>query len=488
MYHWPIQLSSVPDIKLAAGPAAAGPTARLSERGLVLPPDSRYDRARKTYNSRYGGLRPWGVAYCAADQDAAAWLDFALGQGLPFRIRAGGHSFAGQSSVDAGLVIDIAGLNDIRIDPDRLEVTVGAGCTMSALGQALRSCGLTLPMGGGPVGVGGFVQGGGFAADRSRTLGLNSDHVLALWVLLADGRTVYASETINHDLWWAIRGGTGGNFGILLAVRYAVQALPAPLDWSLSWPVRVAADRQRAVKVIGELQSAVVANADSRLNVQWDLRRWPETSGGPPQTMRLVVAGTFFGSQQALDAAIAPLRAIAGTEPPFNRFASSPTLAVLRQSRFIRAASDSELARLIDDFVDTANPHTTLTVDVWGGEIAAYPLERSAFVHRGQNYNIYVTGFWDDDAEQRVLQAYLERWRHWAQPLWNGEIYQNFADPDCPDYRSNYWGRAFPALLAVKRKYDPQQRFTFAQVIEGPAEPVLWPPGVVDALARPIRF
>jgi FAD/FMN-containing dehydrogenase len=163
---------------------------------------------------------------------------------------------------------------------------------------------------------------------------------------------------------------------------------------------------------------------------------------------------------------------------------------VLRQSRLVTELSAAAWKTLVDDFADHANANSNLTVTAWGGAINSYPREKSAFIHRDASFNIYVTGFWNGAAEEAQMQAYLERWREFIEPFWTGGIFQDFADTDCPDYRSSYWGEAFAALVAVKRKYDPSGLFSFSQAIQarpGKPEPVTWPPGVVAALSRPIE-
>ena len=481
--------------RAAAAPAGASLPAGLARflgeqlpgRRVVRPDDAGYDAARKTFNPRFDGARPGAVVYCVAEQDVKTCLEGVRKYKVPFRVRSAGHSFAGHSSLDGGLVIDVQGLNNLWIDPARLEAVAESGCTMGALRTALDARGLLLPLGGAPVGVGGFAQGGGFG-ETSRTFGMNSDCIVAARVLLADGRTVHASETVNHDLWWALRGGTGGNFGVLLAVRYALRRAAERHDWALSWPLRQPPDRVVAARVLTALQDKVLRRAGPAFNTSADLRRWPEQDGGVPQTLRLYLWGSFFGGKSELDALVAPLAQIAGQEAFVQH--GTPPLPVLRQSRFVSELGAPDWQTLVDDFAEHANLHSTLTLSAWGGAIGAYPREKSAFIHRDAAFNLYVTGFWDGAAEESRMHAYLRRWRSFVAPFWNGGIYQDFADADCPDYRAAYWGEAFPALLAVKRKYDPRGLFRYAQAVEpraGRPPAATWPPQVVAWLGRPIE-
>jgi FAD/FMN-containing dehydrogenase len=455
--------------------------------GPVFPNDPGYDAARKTYNALFDGLYPWAVVYCASDEDIRTCLAAARALRLPFRLRSGGHSFAGYSSVDGGLVFDLTGLGDVRLDPATNQLVVGGGATMQAVARALGNQRL-LPIGDGPVGIGGFMQGGGFGA-ISRTYGLNCDHVLQMWVMLADGRVVLASRTVNPDLWWAMRGGTGGNFGVLLEVRYQLQPrAQAPVGWELNWPLPQPLDpagADTAARVLASLQD-ILSRAPDAFNAGADLRRWALVDNGPPTQLRLYVWGNYFGSSAQLEAIIAPLRAIPGQGAPFTQTAV-PRMAVLRQSRFSNGMGRADWQQLVADYAAHANPHSPLTLYAWGGAIARVPEEDSAFVHRQAMFNIMVTGIWNGAQEEQQMRSYLARWAQFMQPFWTGGIFQNFADREAPDYRENYWGKAFPALLAVKRKYDPDDVFAFEQSIRGSPAKVNWPAQVVEWLARPIQ-
>ncbi len=502
MYIWPFEIPRTKGpatLGLVASPRRAGAgndqltgfagflKEKLPGHRIVLPSDPGYDAARKTFNARFDHLCPWGIVFCNGEQDVMICLEGIRKFRVPFRVRAGGHSFAGFSSLDDGWVIDVADLNRLQVDVAVLEATVQGGCQMSDLQHALAPSGLQLPLGGPPVGVAGFVQGGGFGA-TSRTFGMNSDNVLAARVMLADGRVVQASERVNYDLWWALRGGTGGNFGVLMDVRYALHRAPEQHQWSFAWPIHKPADRAIASRALMTLQDEVVRNAGPELNATADMRYWADQNGGTPQMLRLYLWGSFFGSESDMGDLLKPLRALPGNQP-FTQFGTKP-LPVLRQARFVSELQALDWKALVDDFAEHANRFSTLTLSAWGGAIGAYPRERSAFIHRDAAFNMYVTGFWDGAADEQQMQAYLARWRAFIAPFWTGGIYQDFADSDCPDYRSNYWGDAFAALLAVKRKYDPQGLFAFPQAIvarSGETPAATWPPQVAGWLDKAIE-
>lgn len=455
---------------------------------LLLPGHPDYEQRLRQYNARFDDERPWAIALCLDEIGVARSLQVLSAFGVPFRLRSAGHSLGGFSSIAQGVLVHVGELNAVHLDVDRREVRVGCGSTQGQIGDALKHSGLLLPLGDDPVGTGGFVEAGGFG-DTSRSYGMNSDRAVEARIMLADGRIVHASEQVNHDLWWAVRGGTGGNFGVLLEVRYALAPPAEHHDWDFSWPIESLSDRQRAVTVFTALQ-ALIDTTGPEFNVSADMRRWPKTDDGPNVALWLIVAGTFLGRKEDLDRILEPLRAIAGHAS--LKQLSRARMSILRKNRFLSKLPPDAWLTLVDDYVDHCNPSSTLTLSAWGGAIDAYPREASAFVHRHTYLNMYLTGWWSGDADKEVMQQYVVRWEKSVEPYWNGEVFQNFADPDLRDYRARYWGDAFPALLAVKRKYDPQGLFDFPQAIkplpdDRPQAPT-WPPKVVHWLARSVEY
>jgi hypothetical protein len=462
----------------------------LYER-LVLPEDASYAKARRIFNVAFD-LFPAGIALCNSELEVALCLEGIRHYGVSFCVRASGHSFAGYSSMDDGLVIDVGGLNSIQVDPKTQTAIVGAGCKLAAVRDAVNSLGLHLPLGSGLLAVGGFMQGGGFG-DTSRAHGMNSDNVLEVRVMMGDGRIISASETMNHDLWWAIRGGTGGNFGILLSVRYRLYPLVQKSQQLLWWKLGEKADRAKAARAIANLQENVLSTAPPELIAQADIRRWPDDMQDSSRSTWLRISAEYLGSSSDLATILSPLQNCGNT----SFTGAIPRRGVdpfVRHGRFVSGLELADWCCLIDDFVENANLYSTLTLDALGGAINSYPIEKSSFIHRSSVFNMYATGFWikgDREDEERV-GAYLNNWSALTQPFWNEHIFQNFPSADVRDYRWNYWGKAFPALLAVKQKYDPDGLFSFPQAIEaeeGESEQVVWPPLVAGKwLKEPIHF
>ena len=462
---------------------------RLTGR-IIFPQDKDYDLSRRVYNGRFDP-HPAAIIYCESEDDLRQCLRAIKSAGVPFRLRSGGHSVAGHSACD-GIMIDLTGLNDLAADPIGLVADVGSGCPQGKLEQLLGVHGLQLPLGDAPdVTVAGFMQGGGWGI-VSRTFGMNCDNVVQARVMLADGRIVQASETINHDLWWAIRGGTGGNFGVLLSIRYALHRAPEVNYWSLSWPLSRDSERGNAVTVLLELQK-LARDGSAQMNAAALAVFTAEKEGNVPQAPWLVLWGAFVGTKSDMIAALRALLLVPGCVHGFTQAPiASRTTAFYRESRYVSSPLDAANWRaILECFLASPNPFSVLQIHTMGGAINAYPCEKSAFIHRTAAFNIFLDTFWRNEVEKCAAQSFLTGWCNLMKPFWNGHIYQNFPSASVPDYRWNYWGNAFSALLGVKQKYDPDGLFDFPQMVaprDGKRESAEWPPEVVGFLLRPIEF
>src|SRR5712691_7762647 len=183
--------------------------------GLVRPDDPSYDTARVLYNTRFDGVRPQAVARCATAEDVRECGRFARTYGVQLALRSGGHSYAGWST-GAGLVVDVGRMSAIDVQSDR--VTVGAGARLIDLYDAVAARGQGVPAGScAAVGVTGLTLGGGMGV-LSRAWGLTCDDLVAAQVVTADGQVRDCDEARDADLFWALRGGGGGSFGVVTSL------------------------------------------------------------------------------------------------------------------------------------------------------------------------------------------------------------------------------------------------------------------------------
>ncbi len=458
---------------------------------IVWANDPAYNADRKLFNPVFNAF-PLFIMYCVVDTDVAMALDVAITTTLPPAIRSGGHCTAGFSS-GSGVLIDVSALNGVYVDPVGLTATVGCGCNFGRFRAVLKPYGLHVPGGEcDDVCIGGYMQGGGYGF-TSVTLGMNCDNVISMTVLLADGRTVVASPTTNYDLWWAMRGGTGGTFGVLLSVTYKLVPLGTVFGWAIIWPLSTPSDISNAANALNVLQAQYMRTAPSpNLNIQVSLCYQPGIVGGlplPPAPMKpyLMVRGIWVGNATDGQAAIQTLANLHGATTqwtqqtdfdklnesllnvPYGMPCIAPSAGMPNEDKSSRIVSRNltiaEWQGLLNYYVTTPNPYSYFYMEFYGGAINAYPVSRSAFIHRDALYNAVLDVFWWTEAERAPAQAFLDGWIKYMQPLYNGHVYQNYPRLSDTNYADKYWSSAQSALKAVKAKYDPATFFSFAQCI-----------------------
>lgn len=327
----------------------------------------------------------------------------------------------------------------------------------------------------GSVCVGGFVQGGGYGY-TSRAFGIQSDLVESFRVALASGTVVTASAQEHPDLYWALRGGTGGNFGVVLQVTYRMQRLDQVWAWAISW------DAVHAAEVLTLMQAGYMkTGAPDALGYMMNLG----FQNGVPVYM---VQGMFCGSREDGLAAIAPLMAVpsaqllvdkTGTYPDMNVWLEDHPytlpdnlpdgIAETKASGYINTRlSPADWQRIIDYFKTSPNPWSLAYLEPYGGAINRYPVADSAFVHRHVDADLVVDVFWRNPAERTQMETWLDGFMQLVRPFLNGHVYQNYPDARLTDFASAYWGPAYPQLQRVKAAYDPGNFFHFQQSIRLP--------------------
>ena len=447
---------------------------------VMLPSDLGYDHARQLSNQAFQNF-PLLIVYCEVFQDVWECLAFAQAQGLWVTTRSGGHSTAGYS-INDGMVIDTSRLNGVTVDYPGRRVTVGPGTNWGHLNATLADYGLHMPTGGcGDVCVAGYMQGGGYGF-TSRKFGINCDNVEQMLVMLANGRIVRAAPDANADLFWALRGGTGNNFGVLLQVTYRLHDMPPLWGYGLSWTI------DQAPAALAALQAGYMrSGAPPELGYMAFL-----SFNGPGNTPVLLMRGMYWGPRADGLAALKPLLDGTGAtlDPAFDRVGSynemnewllgaippCPDLAREdKQSVIIgRKLSLGDWKRICKRLAASPNPWSTIVIEPYGGAVNALPRDANAFVHRDADMDLFLDVFWMDDPQRQQVQAYLDDFMAMLEPMGNGESYQNYPRASQLDYRRRYWGEQFPRLLAIKRKFDPANFFHYGQsVCPEPGQP--WP-------------
>ena len=465
---------------------------------IVLPGNPDYDEDRKLSNPLFN-YYPIMIAYCMVESDVSIALDFVRQQNLEFCLRSGGHCTAGFSS-GPGVLIDVSNLNSIVVDAEARTVVVGCGVKFGDLNAMLNRYGLHVPGGECPdVCIGGYVQGGGYGF-TSVTLGMNCDNVISMKVMLADGSVVEASRTRNRDLWWAMRGGTGGNFGILLSIKYHLYELTDVFGFALIWPLSNQPDFEQAADVMMLLQEQYMLDSQygPELNLQVSLCYQSIINAGDPEgelKPYFMVRGLYAGSKADGMDAIAALQAMPGcytqwtkvrryekmNEMLLNYPQGMPPITTMpnedKACRYVKQKLTKEKWTEILAFFPTGKVNKAyMYLEFYGGKINESPAYESSFIHRDVAYNAVMDVFWYEEEDRPAAEKYLADWLALIEPVWNGHVYQNYPNLNAVDYAYKYWGYAAFALSLIKGKYDPDCLFSFAQMV---------PPIVYDGAEKP---
>lgn len=441
---------------------------------VVVPGDPDYDADRQESNPAFQAY-PKVIVYCAVESDVLFCVSAAHVLNLWVCVRSGGHSTAGYS-VNSGMVIDVSRLSYVRVDSTNRTATVGAGTDFDTLNGALNSTGLHVPSGAcGNVCVGGFVQGGGYGY-TSRCFGIQSDSVLDLRVMLADGSIVIANAQTNSDLFWAMRGGTGGNFGVLLEVTYQLYPVASVWAYSIQW------DTKDAAKALFEMQAHYMnVGGPKEIGAMINL-------GFHDSKPVLLMQGMYVGTAADGKNALKSLLTLGSADLNVDKSGPYGTMDAYLDdhpytipnppdgSREAKRAGYIEKVLTLADwqaivaYAQTApNPNDTAIIEPYGGAINAYPKASSAFIHRDVAMDFFVDVFWPAGGDETREVAWLDGFMTLMQPHFNGHVYQNYPYAGLKDFGPAYFGEAFPRLQQVKAKYDPGNFFRYAQSIPGAA-------------------
>jgi FAD/FMN-containing dehydrogenase len=464
--------------------------ARLQGR-LVLPSDSGYTTAKQLDLQQFDAIHPQAVAYCVSSADVALALQFAQDNSVPFAVRSGGHSGGGYSTT-TGLVIDVSRLNSISVGRDK--VTVGTGVQGVDAIAALAPHGKAIIGGYCPtVAVGGFYQGGGLGV-LTRPYGVGSDRIASAKVVLASGDVVTASPTQNRDLYWGVRGGGGGNFGVVTSYDITTvdvsQLAVVNLNWSFD-------------KAVDVLDGYARWSVDAPRTISGGaFLQLFDAAPGTPTNVMVFVAGA--GTTAQLNSEVARLISLTGA--PASR---TPTSVVPYQSLmmgFFRCAADVVSCHRADTTPGGTIPRSAFGLQrsrffnelpsrsVWADAAALFEALRvpgqahlmevlplggavkdlrrtdTAFVHRDALFTVnFLVDIGSPDAahsEGRALgKAFVDAGFDIIDPESSGETYQNFMDPELRDWRQSYYAENYHRLSCVKHHYDPDGAFRFAQSI-----------------------
>ncbi|MFD5142664.1 FAD-binding protein [Streptomyces sp. NPDC058401] len=450
---------------------------------LLEPHDAGYEQARLVVNQRYDDVRPQAVAYPATAEDVAACVTFARERGVQLTIRSGGHSYAGYST-GPGLVVHLRELNSITVGDGR--VRLGAGTLGMAAHLALAASGAGLPLGRCPsIGVAGATLGGGLSA-FTRSWGLAIDHLTGVDIVTADGqlRSVGAhSSGADRDLYWAMLGGGGGNFGVVTALDYTTVDISAMAFTSIvmRWPMK---------DMSALIQGWTAWNADP--NLPRELRTAIEQLSDRGAPSELVVTGTFIGTPRAVQPLLDGLVAAVGrpesdrvTHPVSYVQAAAeperwgggtigPRVAFAAKSQIVRrpmtpAAADAMVAAVNRlHRLGGVTGAGGLLIDSMGGAVNDVAPDATAFPHRSAVGVVQYHSYWHEFTPQTHIEQRVQWLRDihsTMHPHLGTGGYVNGMDPELDAWESAYYGDNHPRLQRVKAAADPDRFFTQPQAL-----------------------
>jgi hypothetical protein len=417
---------------------------------LILPSGAAYESARWSWN-RAVDRRPGMIVRCGGTEDVIRAVDFARSNNVLLAVRSGGHSFAGHSTCNDGIVIDFSAMKDIYVSPATRIARAQAGVKVGEFDRATQALGLATVMGGcEDVGIGGLTLGGG-QGSLSGLYGLACDNLLSLEVVTADGRLLTASAQENADLFWGMRGGAG-NFGIATALEYRLHPVSKVLAGAVTYPI------QRAKQV---------------------LRSWRDYSSDPPDELTSVFAafmlpeGPMIGIAPCycgdLDKGKEVLR-------PLDSFGSAlmnslgPTSyldfqhsieafnlsdrSAYRKSNFFKDLTDEGID-VIADCLLTAPRSFFVGLFPYRGALCRVGASETAFPIRERGYDLWIDSYWQQPSDADSSVGWANSFWSAMLPFTTGAVYvNNLGDEGEERVRAAYGGN-YGRLAALKNKYDP---------------------------------
>ncbi|WP_329546817.1 FAD-binding oxidoreductase [Streptomyces sp. NBC_01356] len=470
-----------------ATPANWTALARDLDGTLIRPNDQAWPTAHQLYNTRFDTLKPTAVAYVAHAEDIRTTIAYARAHAIKVSIRNGGHSYAGWSSGNNRLVIDVSKLNKIRASAN--EAVVGAGSKLIDVYRALAAKGVTIPAGSCPtVGVSGLTLGGGHGV-VSRAYGLTCDSLTQATLITADGKQLTANATENKDLFWALRGAGNGNFGIVTELRYKTHPAPQAVSAYMTWPWSRAAAVIKAWQEWGPTQPDEIWSSCHLANA---------TGGTPTISIAAFSLGTYVELQNAVDRLAdtigAPASSVSlkrrsyedsmevyagcssfSTDAQCHLPGSTPgrsTQGALgretyaaRSDFFDRSMSSAGIQALMKQLSTVRGGSGSIALTALGGAVNRVSPTSTAFVHRRSRMLAQYIAAWQAGTSGTTAQSWLTSAHKAMSPYASGAAYQNYTDPTLTNWRKAYYGDAAPRLTALKKQYDPNRFFDFPQAL-----------------------
>ena len=438
----------------------------LFDGRVILPDDADYDEVRTVF---YGGIdrRPAAIVRAKDASDVSRVVSLARESGLELAVKSGGHSPAGHSTTDGGIVLDLRDMKNLEIDVEERTAWAQTGLTAGEYTTAAGAHGLATGFGDtGSVGIGGITLGGGIGY-LVRKHGLTIDSLLAAEVVTADGELVYADAETHPDLFWAIRGG-GGNFGVATRFKFQLHEVDTVVGGMLILP----ATPETIASFIGEAEAA-----PEELSAIANVMAAPPMPFLPPEAHgRLVIMAimVYAGEVEAGERAVAPFRALAEPMADMVKPMRYPEIyppeddyhpTAVARTMFVDSVDHAAAETIAEYLRDSDAPMRVAQLRVLGGAMARVPSDATAFAHRSSRLMANVAAFYERPDEVAAREAWVN---DFAAALHTGDsgAYVGFLGEEGEErVRAAYPGATWERLAAIKGRYDPTNLFRLNQNI-----------------------
>ena len=437
-----------------------GQSFRLGEPG--------YDATRAVPNAMID-RRPALIARCAGAADVIACVKFAREHDLLLAFRGGGHSVAGKSVCEGGLMVDLSAMKGIRVDPARRTVRAETGLKLGEFDRETQAFGLATTLGVvSATGIAGLTLGGGWGHLHAK-YGLAIDNVISADVVTADGRLVIANASENPDLFWGIRGGSG-NFGIVTSLEYRLHQLGPVLGGAVFYPAAKA-------KEIMHFWREFAAESPDELVTQGGSFNLPD---GVPV---FAIAACYCGPLSEGEKVLQPLRNFGSPladafgvisylqmQSMFDPFFPAGRLTYVK-SNFIPTLSDKAIDALVGYVGKSPSPYSFAPfIEHWHGAATRVAPTETAFPHRQYSYNFFAWSNWVSPSEsEKNIQWTRECWEA-MRPFLAADSYGNYLADEGEAVARAAYGPNYDRLVSLKNKYDPTNFFRLNHNIKPTAE------------------
>jgi FAD/FMN-containing dehydrogenase len=447
----------------------SAPTTVASERigtfveslsGSVLQPgNDAYEAARRVHNGLID-KRPALIARCRGAGDVAAAVRFAREAGLEISVRGGGHSIAGRCVTDGGLMIDLAEMKGIHVDPSARTIRAQGGVTWAEFNRETAVHALAVTGGAiSTTGIAGYTLGGGLGWLMAK-YGLAADNLLAVELVTAEGDVLQVDADSHPDLFWALRGG-GGNFGIATSFTYRLHPVQTIVGGLIAHPLDAAPELLRFYR-------DAVADASDELSVFAGLVHAPDGSGAKLAALVVFHTGDAAEVERDLEPFEtwgSPLVVQVGPMPypVMNTIldAGYPAGALnYWLASFTRGLPDELIDAAVERFAAAPSPMSSILLEHFHGAVTRIGATETAVPHREEGWNLFLPTVWTDPADTEANIAWTRETFAALRPHFGTGRWLNYlGDDEAEDAIRAAYGPNYERLREVKRRYDPDNVF-----------------------------